>query len=311
MLSLIFSDKRKESMMTEKLKYSFQVLMAFILFFYFEAANALVDYSEPEFQGKNKSFKKRTPKGQKAAPKTSTTPYLFEDKAISLELGYQSVSVKDDSSNGAADILYLKGHFQTLYNFFLDFSYFQGQSSDELIAKSSESQKGNLEFLLGLNWLHFGDSANKATIDIEGGIMFPEKESEFGSSRLDKILGVITAKRFGNIAVSLGMRLRAVGVPKNEAEAQIGNVLTYSSELGVYISPDIQFVLEGKMINIAPATDLNRDGSLQEDQKFAYLSPKLHLGLTSNVVMNLGASFQTRKIKETQILKTARLWNIE
>jgi hypothetical protein len=290
--------------------------LTLLLFFTSIQTLALVDYTEsdsfvPSRSGAvsvkpvqmNKQNIKRPARQEKTGGRSSTR--------LSGEISYASQSVSLNDTEGKVSTLKLKTHFETDYNIFLDASYYQASSSSSsLIGENgSSSQKGNPEVVLGFNWLKIGKSADAVTVDILAGFSFGQKNSSFATGRNDKIVGVMTAKRFHHFVLGLGYELRMVGDTQGESELSIGNITTLEANLGWVVSHDIRFLLAAKRYSIS-AGDSTNARYLDQNVSFGTISPKLLLSLSPYIHMSLGANFRSRRIKDSNYLG-ARLWNLD
>lgn len=257
------------------------------------SANALVDYSEatssPESPNKvatkMQSFK-------------SDSKSLIWKSDFSFTSNYES-TVIESSKIG---FINLNTHLQTPFNVYLDFSYWNAQTN-------SGSESGNPKAIIGFNWLRFGSPSDEARLDIYGGAKFASS-SKLGSSHNDKIFGVETTKRFGTFGLGIGYDITLVGSPKNAEDMSIGNIHRIVVSSGWMVSNDIQFELELENFKITEGSDSSKQNRLAEALSFSTLSPKLNLTLFPAVNLELGARFRTNKLKSTQDLKTAKLYDL-
>ena len=273
-------------------------------------AYSLVDYTE-----KSTFRPKRSGASRVKAPKvesTSTTTNRSSRSSgpsgmVSAALIFQDDNVKLGDVSGKAQSIGIKTHFQTNYNIFLDASYAQAKMDNSLYGGDSSYQKGNPEVTLGFNWLRFGNPMEEATIDLIAGASIGQSNSDFGSSRTDKIFGVTTAKRFYDFAIGIGYTMRVSG-QADESELAIGNVSVLSASLGWVVSQDISFLVEGNSYTIGRSTD-SVANKLDEKEKVSVVSPQLILKMSPMIDLNLGANFATRRLKDETLLG-ARLWNL-
>lgn len=274
---------------------------------------SLVDYSEPDYKPANAGASRVAPLDDNPAPVKTTRKVQRRgggkehSQMLSMSTYYKSVDAKFNEGSGKASFLGIKGKFHTQYNVFLDFSYWQADTSSELLGNDGSSQRGNPEVIVGLNWLRFGRPAEVALVDFYGGASFGQ-DSAFAHSRTDQIVGVTTAKRFNQLALGLGYELRLTGDAKSEDELQIGNISRLSATLGWMTSGEIRFSLDGHLYSISTPSS-GKENSLQEKVKFASLVPKLGLNLSPIVLLELGTAIRTRRINDADLLG-ARLWNL-
>lgn len=275
---------------------------------------ALVDYSESEpssaptpvkqIQARPAPRAVNTVTAQAAGRSNYTPSGMF---FLQTEYGSHSVNAGDKK----ADLQTMKfyGRFETNYNIFIDATYTMLQTSDSILAEDGGWQQGNPQILVGLNWLRFGAPAEMASIDFIGGARM-SSSSELGSSRLDKIVGLETSKRFNMFALGLGYELNLTGTAKEESEMKIGNIHHLKASLGWQASPDIRFAVDGGTVTIGSANENDTGLVLSEDVKYSYVSPKLNLGLGPMVSLTMGATFRTRRAKDESQLIAAKLWHL-
>lgn len=286
---------------------SHKIILITLLFLSFNAYS-LVDYSDDEApivkrskpKAKIKRMNSRMPR--KSRPKSNITSNDFE-----LATNYESLSV----GNSKVSKIHFRSHFQTNYNFFLDVDYFtiQSDSLDDDIPTTGY-ERGNPKIMLGLQWFEFGKSEEKVNLDLLVGMSY-ESTSPHASSRTDKFIGLQTMKRFYNWALGLSYMVRATGTPHDQDEMAVGNITTIGSEIGLMVSSDIQFSLLAQNVKINKSSQDQRDNHLKRKLSFSYVMPKLTLALSPTFSLELGAIFQTDRIKDEKVLLPARLWDIK
>lgn len=260
------------------------------------SAHALVDYSNPvggveEKAPSNKIMQKMS------APSNPGGRSLSWKSDFSFTTNYESMEVGDNKYG----VLNLNAHVQTPVNVFLDASYWNANGNEG-------SSSGNPKLILGFNWLRFGSPSEEAKLDIYGGVKL-SSNSILGSSRTDKIVGAETTKRFGTFGVGIGYDMTIVGTPKKSEENAIGNIGRITVSGGWMVSEDIQFEVEAENFSIAPGDD-SRANRLKEKVSFSTLSPKLNLGLSSAINLELGARFRMKKAKEEANLMNAKVFDL-
>lgn len=264
-------------------------------------AFALVDYSDddeaPATKKSVKSLKSSPAKKSRGAPSTVE----FNTKYDSIK-----INTNDGGTTGGLDIIKSKIFAQTPYNVFFDVSYWQASSPDLYATKSS--QAGNPEAKIGFNWLKLGNDADAAKVDIYAGYMMKANNSLVGSSRNDQIFGVHTSKRFADFAMGFGGEYRKTSNPANSNDLIIGDVTRMHAALGWVATPDIRMSLEADMYKVR-AGEGDELRIMQNDISFSTLTPKLHLGLSQFVELELGTAIRTRKpvVPNNQNLLDAKL----
>lgn len=265
-------------------------------------AFGLVDYSDDEDTSSVKKSVKSIGKGS-SAKKSRGAPSVIE-----FNSKYDSVKVNtnDGGTTGGLDIIKTKIFVQTPYSIFFDASYWQASSQDLYATKSN--QAGNPEAKIGFNWLKLGNDADAAKVDLYGGYAFRATNTLVGSSRNDQIFGVHTSKRFADFAIAFGGEYRKSGTPTNSSDLIIGDVTRMHAALGWVATQDIRMSLEADMYTVR-AGQGDQLKNLQNDISFSTLTPKLHLGLSQYVELELGTSIRTRKpvVPNNQNLMDAKL----
>ena len=272
-------------------------------------AYSLVDYTETS----SKKFNTSRPQASKAIKRVQAAAPTKKKNSSSgyfdLGLNYESLDVKSSETNGKVDKINFHGHFQTNFNMFVDVSHWAASTSRSQISNSSEIQQGNPKLIVGFNWLRFGQPIEMATIDFIAGVSMAAK-SDFSTSRTDKIVGVETTKRFYNFALALGYELNLTGSPDDIEETAVGSISTLKASLGWRVSNDIRFAVNAGNVRISKSTDTDRVNALEQDETFSYVSPKISLGITPSVLLDLGATFRSKKPVNQEALIGAKLWGI-
>jgi len=294
-----------------KMKWN-SALWAFSFLITSSSAFALVDYSEPsDFQPQNSGAEAAAPAKNKISSKAPSKSSSGGRGLGMFSIGahYESMEVPLNGSRGKVSTSHLDGHFQTLYNVFVDFDYRHAETSSQALNPEGKSGKGNPLVKLGFNWFDVGGAEDKAQINFIGGYSFGQKDSYFATSRDDKVVGVETIKRFSDFAIGLGFDMRITGTPKEEAEMGVGNIQSLMAHIGWRATPDIAFVIEGSTTKVAASGETNRLNKLTEDISFGQITPKLQLGLSPMIELELGATFRTKRVSDGEFVD-ARLWNI-
>lgn len=274
-------------------------------------AYGLVDYTES-------SSAPEVPAARNAPPAAAATMIRREaptrssasngPAAFQLAAGYESLSFNLDGEDSKLGFTKIHAHFQTNYDIFMAASFWRATTDSALLSESSDSQNGNPQAIIGFNWLRFGAAQEMATIDLYGGGSF-RGNSDLASSRSDTIAGVETSKRFYDFFLGLGYEMRLTGAARNNDERDIGNIQKLSASLGWRATPDIQFIVEGSSVTVAPG-DETKSMFLKDKQSFASITPKLGLFLRPVFQLELGARFQTKAANNPEALVDARLWDL-
>lgn len=278
-------------------------------------AFALVDYSDNDSSAAPAPTK-RSPRPIKinkspsqslrsSAPQRSSAGSSFGE--FSFGTGYQSNNIEVGERTGKVDSWHFDGHFQTNYGFYLNASHFLASSESDSLAENSGTQQGNPKAILGFNWLRFGSGSDAGTIDIIVGASFGQTGSDFATSRTDKVFGIETTKKMATMVLGLGYEYRITGAPGNSEELAIGNIQKIYAILGWMATPDIRFSFEGGTYKIGETTG---EYSLGEQTSFGYVAPKVHLGLSPVVSLDLGAIFRSKRLKNESLVD-ARLYDLK
>lgn len=286
------------------------VLLGIILFS--SQAFALVDYSEPTAQAPAKKrpsrikINKRPGNSMKASRPSSNSSAGSSIGEFSLGTSYQSSNIEIGEKVGKVNAWHFDGRFQTNYGFYLSASHYVGSSDSLDLTEESEIQQGNPVAKIGFNWLQFGGGADAGTIDIIAGASFGQSNSDFASSRTDKIFGVETTKKIASMVLGLGYEYRITG-SAGEEEMNIGNIQQMYVVLGWMATPDIRFSLEAGTYKIGLG-----EGTyfLDEKTSFGYASPQVHLAISPFVSLDLGAIFRTKRLGNDELIN-ARLYDLK
>ncbi|MFX3675735.1 MAG: hypothetical protein ACN6I6_01735 [bacterium] len=284
------------------------LLLFFALFLISKYSFALVDYTESvEAPAPAPTKIKRiapaaSSSGQASMVRRNSGPSgMFE-----LSAKYGVLDAEVGSKSGKVNVTRFDAHFETSYNIWLDASWALGSFDTSSNLGQGSSQNGNPQAIIGVNWIEFGGAGERASMDFVAGANFAQKDSDFATSRTDKIVGVETAKRFGPLVFGLGYRLWMTGSPGNAAELNIGNIQRLSASLGWMVSPDIRFAVEGATVSIGSGEG---DFALTDKISFGTVSPSMQLALSPTVSLDMGAVFRSKRLKDEDLL-AARLWNL-
>jgi len=291
--------------MTDRKTLVFALLMCSLVL---PSAYGLVDYTDTDDapSGSPKvTSKKRVSKARPSRNRRSSKGKF--SKAMEFSTKYQSHSIKTNHgrTSGKADQMTLGAHFEAFRNVYLDLSYWQASSDDRQLVESDSFQKGNPEATIGLNWLQL----DGVKMDLFAGGMMKTSNSDFGASRNDTIVGLKTSKQFENFLFYIIGEFRITGEPHDTSELQIGNITRLGAALGWVVSNDIRFALEAMTFSVRASNEESGKDQLASDISFSTLSPKLYLGVSPNVDIEMGANIRTKKSssRENQDLLRAKL----
>jgi len=304
---------------------NYYILCALLITIVFASqAMALVDYSKNSVS--NSSSKRsgnfaapaarpsiKSSSQAQSRPSRSQSVDRLGPKMLVLSSYYGTTNVSVSETEGRVDTIGIAGHVETPFHIYGDISYWQASSSDEGLVEDSDYQKGNPNLKVGFNWLNMGPSSYAARVDFFGALSIGVDKSEFGASRTDKEVGANTSKRFENFIGGIGASLILVGRPKDSQELEIGNITKLTAALGWVVSSDIRLAVEAAAYKIRRASeDSGNDDQnpLVDDLSFSVVSPKIFLGLTPFMELELGAHLRTKEPTTEQNLVKAKLHNI-
>ena len=260
-------------------------------------AYALVDYSEKESTSNKKNDLSEKSITALDGPRSDSKSLIWKSD-FSLNANYETLEIETSKIG----LVNLNTHLQTPFNIYLDMTYWSAQSANG-------SQNGNPKGIIGFNWIRFGSPHDEARLDLYVGGKF-KGQSEFASSRNDKIFGAETTKRFGAFGLGLSYESTITGTPCQNSEMSIGNIQKIAVSGGWMVSQDIQFELEAESFTIGQSGETGRDLYLEKSLTFATISPKLNLNLAPAVNLEMGARFRTKKIYSDQSLANIKILDL-
>lgn len=290
-------------------------LILFLGYFLFiTQAMALVDYSEgsdeiaPAPKKRNRiKINKRPGNSMRASVPRSSSGGGTSWGDFSVGTSYHSNNVEIGERSGKVDSWHFDGHFQTNYGFYLTASHYLAGSESSDLAEESGMQQGNPKAMIGFNWLRLGGGSEAATVDILAGASIGQSGSDFATSRTDKIFGVETTKKFASMVLGLGYEYRITGAASGTEELNIGNIQKLYAVLGWMATPDIRFSFEAGTYKIGMGEG---DYFLEEKTSFGYAAPKVHLGISPMISLDLGAIFRTKRLGDDSLID-ARLYDLK
>jgi hypothetical protein len=292
-------------------------LLTFLCFSFFSlsSAFALVDYGESSSFVPNKKERanKKSSRMVKRRPKSASSPTKRGGPSGFFDIStvYNVQNVGREFGDGKINQYNINTHFQTGYNIFVDASFWMASSEDENLSSEKGTQMGNPLFKIGFNWLRFGNSSEMATINLVGGMSFKNSGSTFASSRSDQLYAVETTKRFHDFALGLSYEIRVTGASNSDSEMDLGNMKSFLASIGWKASPDISFVVEGATTKISPSKSTEKKLFLEDEITFGYVSPKLILGISPLIKVEMGALFRTKRVTNKDNLVDAKMWDLK
>jgi len=291
----------------------FKYLVCSCLFI--SSVNALVDYSD---NSSSERFSKRIKPKEKiitrSAPRNTSSKLSTSRRSASPSLTGISFSSSVDTLTIGSYQNYKESKVskisfsldvQTPYNIYLSTKYFLASSANQNLANTSDYQAGNAEFILGFNWLKFGGEYDQGLLNIYGGASVGQKNSDFAHSRTNQIYGIETVKRFLSFALGLGYELRISG--KSTSESSTGNIGKLYGSVGWEVSNDIKMAVEAATVNIGEGKG---NGINSNSINYSYFVPKIQLGLSPRVSLDLVALFVINKSVMSDSI-SAKLWDQE
>jgi len=300
--------------------FKYWILSTLLIIFIINESFALVDYSGGP--SSNFSFSKnktnlasratssKRPRRKRTSYSTTSKQSPSFSKYFSFGTGYEKLDLETDTTDGKIDKYNFSARVTTNYNFFASINYWMAATSLGGDIGQSEYQSGDPELVIGMNWLEFGQAHDRMTIDLYAGLTFGNKESKLASSRDDKFFGLETTKRFLNLVLGLGYELRLSEAPANSTEVEIGNIQKLAAAIGATISHDIKFQISATSVTIFSSGNTEGQNRLTKDIKYTQITPKLILGVTSTLEMEMGATFRSNRRLEGTTLIDARLMGL-
>lgn len=282
-----------------------QLLLFLVLTVFVDDAMSLVEYDDSAPATNSRSSRSRSPKvKRKAAPSRSVSRSSSSASSSSssgwmsmFELRSQVVSEDYEMEEEAAKISKYNFNLHTKLSssIKIDAKYQMISSKSETLAATSQSQKGNPEALLSLNWISFGERGNRTNVDMILGHRWGVTGSEFATSRSDFIVGMQTFKSLGPIAIGLGYTLDLTGNPKSASESYIGNIQTLKASLGWMVSSEIRMAVHASRINLNRSGNEEHYNVLEKDLQFTVINPELSLTLGPMVDLTFGGHFRGQR----------------
>jgi hypothetical protein len=289
------------------------VLLFLCLIIFSNTSHALVDYTEKNSFVPNGNEVKKTSRRPKTSSKAQAVTKAGRSGSFGefeVKTGFQSINVESNDASGKVSMMTIDGHFQTLHNIYLDTSFWRASSNSQSITENSSSQNGNLKTIIGFNWLKMGQASDMATINFYGGASFKSTGSAFANSHTDQIYGVETTKRFNQLVLGLGFEMNTAGSPSDETEMATGSIQKLKAVIGWRVSSDIQLSLEAATVKVSESDDQDRFNKLNQSIGYGYMAPKIGLGLSPHINLNLGGYFRTKRVKTNEDIVKARLYDL-
>ncbi len=273
---------------------------------------SLVDYTDYDASSVRTSRKsvKRSAKNNSISKRRTARRSTSGKKYLDFSTSFSNSKFDTISRSGKFDRLDFKASMATDYDLYLDVEYpmFSGRVYND--QDETSYQAGNPLVLMGLNWLQFGGRGEALNLDLEVGFRL-SGSGEFASGRTDKIIGVSTSKRLGNVGLSFGYHYIFTGTSDKELESDIGNIAKVAFEAGWVVSSDIAFMIKAQNISLSKSDDLGRAIRLNETIKYSTITPKLQLQLASSVKMFMQAVFRMRRPKQEFLSGNLGLWHLD
>jgi len=285
--------------------------LLFLIFIFPFSSYALVEYDDASAQGipRAAARKVKAPRSIKRNSAPSRSSSSMGKGMFSLNMGYKSLDVSDKFGEGSVNQYYFNAHFATPFNIYLDAKHWMGSSSSPSISSDSSTQQGNPEVKVGFNWLKIGTASDLASVDLIAGLRLAQSSSTLATGRTDQVYGVETTKRYQNFVIGLGYLMTLTGTSDNQEELDIGDIKTIMASIGWRATEDIGFALELASSKISESEDQDRQYTLGESISFGYISPKLMLGISPLINLEMGALFRTKKPRVDGDILRARLWD--
>ncbi len=228
---------------------------------------------------------------------------------FSLNMGYQNLDISDDFGQGSIHQYTFDAHFQTGFNIYMDFHHWMGSTSSTDINEKSSTEQGNPRVKIGFNWFKIGSAEDLATIDLIGGVDFGHSSSLFARGSTNQFYGIETTKRYHNFVIGLSYTYTLTGASDNEEEMDVGDMKTILASVGWKATPDIGFAIEAARTTIDESDNIGRNYYLKESISYGYISPKLLLGISPLVHLEMGALFRSQRPDVNEDILRARLYD--
>ncbi len=279
------------------------------------SADALVDYSD---SGNNyqRAVETSSPAVPKIAPSKNITNKSQARVAapgnknvsksspfgIELQMGLKSSDINEIEEETKLQSYQFAAELVTPYNFSLFSSYWMGKTKSNLLSEQRSMSKGNGTVGIRTNWLAWGEAYERVSLDFYGARRFKSSDL-LASSRSDYLLGVETAKRFYSLSFGLAFNRTISGNPERESEVKIGNINLVKASIGMVVSSDIRFLLEGGRTTIDRGEALNK-------LNYTFIAPELRLSLAPLISLNLRGEFRGSSERVSADLLSARLFDL-
>lgn len=284
------------------------LLLLLVFAVFVDDAMSLVDYTEdsnvPQASGNSSPRVKRRAAPLKNSTRSSSSAASSSGsggngKSWLGMLDFQSQVISEDYELGEETAKVTKYNFnlhaKLSQSIKIDTKYQMVSSKSETLAATSQSQKGNPEAVLGLNWISFGERGNRTNVDVLLGHRWGVTGSEFASSRNDFIVGMQTFKSLGPFAIGLGYTVDLTGNPKSASESYIGNIQTLKASIGWMVSSEIRMAVHASRINLNRSGNEENYNVLTNDLEFTIINPELSLTLGPMVDLTFGGHFRSQR----------------
>lgn len=281
-----------------------QLIIFLVATLFVHDAMSLVEYAEDSPRPARRKATSSARVKRKAAPRASSSASASSSSSSSSSMSFsgmfdfksqvisEDVNFGDDSTK--VNKYNFDLHTRLSSSIKADIKYQMISSKSERLSSTSQSQKGNPEAVLGLNWINFGDRGNRTSVDVLLGHRWGVTGSEFASSRNDFILGVQSFKTLGPFALGLGYTVDMTGNPQSASESYIGNIQTLKASLGWMVSSEIRMAVHASRINITASGEEENYNVLENDLQFTVINPELSLTLGPLVDLTFGGHFRSQ-----------------
>ncbi len=267
---------------------------------------ALVDYSD---ESENRTDKIGRALGKNIAAQSTSSKEISINSSPNkyiVSLGGDFIEAKTSNvyDEKKVSMYNLKLNVVTAYDLYFNLGYWYAAGKD------GKFYSGNPSAKVGFNWLRFGSDSLETRIDLIGGLSFSGSKSEYASKHNDWVIGLETSKRFGMTLLGISHHMTVAGKAQGSGQLEYQGIQTTTLALGHRVSSDIAFEVQyySYLVQKAKKSESN---SLDHNVRCAVISPSLLLSLSSNIELNLGATFRDKKVNSDASLYAARLWELK
>ena len=231
---------------------------------------ALVDYSPKG--SSNKSIRKSV-SVKRVATKSK------KSLGLGFSFGLETVNVVEENRS-KIDLYQLS----TVMNIPMGLNFSASAMFGDVRSGTDGMSMVNSRVELGVNWINFGKSKNRMTVDFLTGAEFSSTENGLGHQRNDYYFGVLSHKELGEALIGLGANFWMMGKSERPQD-QLDSLKKVHFSLGFNATSDIRFDF---LLNYLSFKNMGVDS-----RSFSYLefNPNLSLMLSRSFALQLGGKW--------------------